>query len=88
MSIKVSPAKSQARDAVCKASYNRSGDPTHDENRADADWQGGYLYGCFTPNTSSIDIREEWKRRGFPKEGTCRQFKSWKAGYWAGRASR
>lgn len=88
MSIKVSPTKHKLRDAVCKASYNRSGDPLHEENRNDADWQGGYLYGCFTEYRASVDIHEEWLNRGKPKENKCRQFKSWKAGYWAGRASR
>lgn len=79
--------------------YQRNGDPTHPENAADADWQAGYLYGCHTTKESDEDIRVEWEGRGKPggdleSDSTKRErdelekFRSWKAGYAAGRFTR
>lgn len=78
--------------------YDRpSGDPTHECNRSDADWQAGYLYGCFTTRDDGLeDIRQEWQRRRLPdmprKDGKdaveWAEFRNWKAGYNAGRFSK
>jgi hypothetical protein len=72
----------------------RSGDPNHPDNALDADWQGGYLFGCFSTNDSMDDIHDEWHRRGCPELVKCpdsdppttvNRFRSWKDGYWAGK---
>lgn len=93
------PTKAKLRDLSQQVWKRPSGDPSHPCNANDADWQAGYLLGCFTDKESSDDLTPEWKRRGKPK--TCSAYddtvperqkseswKSWKAGYWAGRYTR
>jgi hypothetical protein len=84
--FKVSITKAKLRDMACSL-YKRSGDPTHPENAGDADFQAGYLLGCHSPYESSEDIKSEWEGRGEPN-GKNKPFRSWKAGYWAGRYTR
>lgn len=88
------------RDISQKIWGKKSGDPTHPENRENGDWQAGYLLGCFTQNRDSgEDITPEWERRGKPssqelyddtvlERSRVISWRSWKAGYYAGRFSR
>jgi hypothetical protein len=99
MSFDLPPSKTKLRD-ISQVFWKRpSGDPRHPCNALDADWQAGYLLGCFTSKESSDDICAEWKRRDKPKSASqyddtipersrVDAWKSWKAGYWSGRYTR
>lgn len=79
-------SKQRLRDISGKI-WNRSADPTHPDNASDAEWQAGYLYGCHSDKDTFEDTSDEWKRRGKSEKVTA-AFRSWKAGYWAGRFTR
>lgn len=100
MSFDLSPSKTRLRDVSQVIWKRASGDPRHPCNASDADWQAGYLLGCFTTaKEAADDIEIEWNRRGkpgsasqyddtIPERARASAFKAWKAGYWAGRYTR
>jgi len=77
------------QERLARCINQRSADPRAYENGLDADWQAGYLIGCCVEKDPEIwedshPITVEWIRRGRPQRSTP-EFKSWKAGYWAGK---
>ena len=95
----LTPTQECLRDLSVKVWKRQSGDPAHPDNAGDADFQAGYLLGRFTTDESFDDINTEWEARDkpdtatqaddtAPERGRTQRWRSWKAGYWAGRMSR
>lgn len=82
-------------NAISRGIYKRSADPRAAENVLDSDFQEGFILGrSLGQEETSRELHDEfhpitveWDRRGKPTTNTP-EFKSWKAGYWAGVMSK